>query len=525
MADRERRIFGPPGTGKTTYLVESAEDAVDRYGPDMVSICSLTKSAIRVAVGRDLPVDEEGVTTLHARCKRSLSAPAPAESHVGEFIGSHGAWFSNLDSMPQSLTHRRHVDDPEDLAEAIVAGRGLTRYERVQVLRQRMVPTDSWSSDLRTWYGAWNDWCTESGRPDFTGWLEECLSSNALPPQEVVYVDEAQDHTPLQLAVLRSWDTKYLILIGDDDQNLYEWSGSDPQAFLDSPIENVRERVLEQSYRVPQSIHQISMEWALRIRGRREKIYKPREEMGSLSRTSYGIDSKGLPSELLQDPSRTYMMIASCGFMLDNIISQLIESGIPFHNPYRPASTRWNPLNHINEILVRFRQKRMWVGQEALSWIRVLGSDSGAFRPHQKTSLMRKCRNQPDDPLTYETLTSAFPDGIRDRILDRDTSLFREFRGKGASSMWDYALHVGSLSLEDREPRVIVGTIHSVKGGEADEVYLFPDLSGAGSGEYMKQSGSVFRLFYVGMTRARSTLHLCSASRDSRGAVSWPEVG
>jgi hypothetical protein len=34
------------------------------------------------------------------------------------------------------------------------------------------------------------------------------------------------------------------------------------------------------------------------------------------------------------------------------------------------------------------------------------------------------------------------------------------------------------------EPKVVIGTIHSVKGGEADVVYLFPDLSRAGADQY-----------------------------------------
>jgi superfamily I DNA/RNA helicase len=60
---------------------------------------------------------------------------------------------------------------------------------------------------------------------------------------------------------------------------------------------------------------------------------------------------------------------------------------------------------------------------------------------------------------------------------------------------------------------VIVGTIHSVKGGQADVVYLFPDLSPAGDGQYRRggsQRDSVIRQFYVGATRARETLCLCS---------------
>ena len=35
-------------------------------------------------------------------------------------------------------------------------------------------------------------------------------------------------------------------------------------------------------------------------------------------------------------------------------------------------------------------------------------------------------------------------------------------------------------------PQVIVGTIHSVKGGEADAVVLFPDLSQAGDASYQR---------------------------------------
>jgi DNA helicase II / ATP-dependent DNA helicase PcrA len=70
-------------------------------------------------------------------------------------------------------------------------------------------------------------------------------------------------------------------------------------------------------------------------------------------------------------------------------------------------------------------------------------------------------------------------------------------------------------------PKVIVGTIHSVKGGEADVVYLFPDLSQAGDAHYQRfgpPRDSLIRLFYVGATRARETLYICQ--RESARAVS-----
>lgn len=57
---------------------------------------------------------------------------------------------------------------------------------------------------------------------------------------------------------------------------------------------------------------------------------------------------------------------------------------------------------------------------------------------------------------------------------------------------------------------------NSVKGGEADAVMLFPDLSTRGYEQWRgtrQQQDSVRRVFYVGMTRARDSLYLCSPSK------------
>jgi len=60
-----------------------------------------------------------------------------------------------------------------------------------------------------------------------------------------------------------------------------------------------------------------------------------------------------------------------------------------------------------------------------------------------------------------------------------------------------------------------------VKGGEADVVYLFPDLSQAADAHYQRfgpPRDSVIRVFYVGATRTRETLYICQ--RESALAVS-----
>jgi superfamily I DNA/RNA helicase len=60
---------------------------------------------------------------------------------------------------------------------------------------------------------------------------------------------------------------------------------------------------------------------------------------------------------------------------------------------------------------------------------------------------------------------------------------------------------------------VVIGTIHSVKGGQADVVYLVPDLSGRGASEWAQpgaRQDGIRRCLYVGMTRARRELAVCN---------------
>jgi len=69
------------------------------------------------------------------------------------------------------------------------------------------------------------------------------------------------------------------------------------------------------------------------------------------------------------------------------------------------------------------------------------------------------------------------------------------------------------LDAAQSEPAVTIGTIHSVKGGEADVVIIFPDLSQQGMQEWTgKGRSAIRRLMYVGLTRAREGVFVCKAA-------------
>ena len=60
----------------------------------------------------------------------------------------------------------------------------------------------------------------------------------------------------------------------------------------------------------------------------------------------------------------------------------------------------------------------------------------------------------------------------------------------------------------NQEPRILLSTIHGVKGGEADNVVLLTDLSKNTQSNYERYPDDENRLFYVGATRTKNHLHI-----------------
>jgi len=65
-------------------------------------------------------------------------------------------------------------------------------------------------------------------------------------------------------------------------------------------------------------------------------------------------------------------------------------------------------------------------------------------------------------------------------------------------------------------PRVELSTIHGSKGGEADNVVLFTDLSPAAARAAEQSPDDLHRVFYVGVTRTKENLYLVDPEDDNR---------
>jgi len=60
----------------------------------------------------------------------------------------------------------------------------------------------------------------------------------------------------------------------------------------------------------------------------------------------------------------------------------------------------------------------------------------------------------------------------------------------------------------NQDPRINLSTIHGAKGGECDNVVLLTDLTENTKKGYDKNPDDEERLFYVGATRTKETLHI-----------------
>jgi superfamily I DNA/RNA helicase len=237
---------------------------------------------------------------------------------------------------------------------------------------------------------------------------------------------------------------------------------------------------------------------------------------------------------------QTVMLLASCSYMLRPIIAVLRKYGIPFHNPYRRSQGFWNPLrigskgacaSRILSLLVAHPEygdnSRQWTYGDLKSWVPwlkptgILNAGADTRIENSATSLEVGIDDLSElfEPAPFHALVKAF-EGDHRQLFDWWRSRVPSLLQKQMRFAEQVLLRSGPSALRE-SPKVIVGTIHSVKGGEADVVLLFPDLSAKADAAYQRYGpsrDSVIRLFYVGMTRARHALYICQ--RESSRAVS-----
>jgi DNA helicase-2/ATP-dependent DNA helicase PcrA len=497
---RISKIIGPPGTGKTSYVLDLITKACQKYDPGAIGAVSYTNSAvneIKDRIAYAAGVDAEAATnvkTMHSHCFHllELKKDKVADTKIKQWNKDYPQWELPINA--------KLSDDEEDTGPKITThtvSENRTFFSTMQVLRNNMVPVKQWPTIIQDFWDDWKWWMDMNGYIDFTGMLEDVLENELYPPIDVLFVDEAQDASKLQLEVLKMWSqqTVSTLYVGDSDQAIFRWNGASPEGFIN--LNSTWNKVLEQSYRVPKKVHEYAMKIIAQAESREEIVYLPTDVEGRLFKPE-AIPDLGLPG--------THMLIARCQFQLNRWREFLKQNNTPWHNPYRPEDTNWNPLN-----------TKTW--RAAQTYLKMKNGEEvsrSSFRELIKMmvvkgNLLRGVKTSIND-LRLPKRISAFDLGEL-RVFAENFLLFEKpvteivkahgVAGEFLQKMDEYDIM--------QDPKVILGTIHSVKGGEADHVWMDMGTSTRIRSACLNNQRNYddeVRVAYVGVTRAKETFGL-----------------
>lgn len=525
------RVYGPPGTGKTTWLINQVEELLEAGIPgEEIAVASFSRAAFREFTRRIAGrIPEENLGTIHSLAYRALGRPDLALTSENLKI-----WNSKNPDVWQITPRVRHsgegLFDAMDPYDEDTPEPGDALYDQVVLLRNRRVPMAEWPEEAQRFWEHWRAWMRQEEVVDFPGMLEEALVRPSLGVS-YLFVDEAQDLTALQLELVEHWaaSTRFVAFIGDDDQAIYSFMGADEEAFLSIPVD--QEITLSRSWRVPARVQAIASEIASRISRRVPKRYLPRPDVGALESWPIGPEEPLWVVEHAierEAAGERVLFLATARYLLEPLKEALLERGIPYGNPYAPHRSSFNLFPENKNGRSSWERARSFlfpkrVGSDLKAWTKYLSSD--VFGRGNKSRTLEKIMALPDEQLIDENhpIWEVFPVPHREHTVNRNVSwLLDHLLGnapKGMRQALMVALRNPQLVLEGRA-RVWLGTIHSVKGGEADWVYLWPGYTRKAARSH---PDTLHRLMYVAATRARKGLVLLGQG-EAPYAYSWPRL-
>jgi DNA helicase-2/ATP-dependent DNA helicase PcrA len=562
------RLFGGPGSGKTTALLDRVEDILDESGVtvDDVLVVSYTRAAaaeIRERLAERLDVSprslEDNVCTMHAKAYELLDlsrGDVVGESEKKAFCEEYGIDFED----EYEGSRRRSARSTTIGNKTIATSQWLQRTTR-EVADWHDVPfqwddeevrlppeidenaqqgnkyTPTWPSDddridIPEAIRAWRTYKGEHGLTGFADMLERVHQRSLIPSVEYLVIDEFQDITTLQHEVYEAWKphVERALIAGDDDQVVYAWQGADPQLLLDEVGEDV---ILDNSYRLPSRVLNVVNREVRHIDQRQEKNLRPRTEGGSVEavHSPSMLDLVRNVRSTIENTDETLMVLFRARYQLFRFMDEFIDDGIPFQALTDQRMWTDRLTDYIGAI-ERVDEGEPITGLEARRLADMLADT--AFGTNHRDALY---------DVLDEREEAAGVEDVADLTIDAELIEEHVPFMPGPASADDMLRKVSQFQKQsvgayfggeyqdvDRD-RVRVGTIHSAKGREADHVFVATDLTEKvveqmaasvdddaaipGDEPFTKSTDPVpmltdneRRVFYVGMSRARERLVL-----------------
>jgi superfamily I DNA/RNA helicase len=445
------KIFGAPGCGKTTRVMDVLTTELATVAPERIAFVSFTRKGTYEGVERAMSIHglrEEQLPyfkTLHSIAFRhggytkydmisKHDYKTFSDSMGMRFTGYYTEDFYNNDDK-YLFAHFLKRNNPR-------AGEVLADSLRASVLR-----------DVETNFARYKSFAKVH---DFTDLIERFVEVGEPLPVDVAIIDEAQDLTSLQwkMCEIAFANCQRLYVAGDDDQAIYEWSGADVEYFLHMRADETE--VLGKSYRLPSNILDVASSVSRQISRRVEKRFDPVSNGGEV--TFYNsIEDVPLTS------GETWYFLCRNNWFLQYYRDWLKKKARVFMDK---TTASYSP--------------------REFEAIRAYESARRRGRATELEEIRIKQFMKPDAPKTvpwYEAMN-----------LHNDVIAYYRDLIKYKTDLKDQTLQVN--------------TIHGVKGGEADNVVLMLDFTRAVRDTMERSPDTELRCLYVALTRAKKHLHV-----------------
>lgn len=501
-------ILGPPGSGKTTTLLNILDEELSAgTSPEVIAYVSFTRKAADEAVTRACQrfnftrSQFPHFRTIHSLCFRQLGLKSSD-------ILANNAFRKFADWCGIRVTGRAWSDDGLltgfESGDRILFMENLARIREIP-LRQQFDEDDdgqTWSEVDRV-ARSLVKYKKHHGLLDYTDMLSEFVASDIRVQLDVLLVDEAQDLSSLQWRVVErlARDARRVVVAGDDDQAIYRWAGADVEHFIDLPGES---RVLGQSWRCPPFIQMLSGEIINRVQHRRPKVWAPRKDAksGGLTRVAM-FDDADVADEWREGVATPpVLVLARNAYVLREQVEPVLRAQGMVYEIGGRTSLNLGALAAAEswERLRRGTPVTLGEAREMYQYLSGLTSIKRGFKN------LPTFGDDPDAPVSMRDLIDH--GGLR---VDPEKKWFNAL-DKLPSEDMSYMLAARRRGERLRAtPRVKLSTIHSAKGGEADHVVLMTEMARRTHKEMEANPEDEMRVWYVATTRTREKLTLVNS--------------
>ena len=399
---------------------------------------------------------------------------------------------------------------------------------------------------------------------------------------DYVLTDESQDTSLVQHYIIEKLVRKHgkLCVVADDDQSIYSWRGAEPSYLLN--LKNVYPSAtilfMEQNYRSSKDIVDTANTFIKRNKHRYNKnmfTHNPSHKAIIIHNlTDYKIQAKYLIEEVKKhDNSPKTAVLYRNNSSSIILINELDRAGISFYikDEDKRFFSHWVVEDILNFMRLTYTDKRIdifekiftkvngYITKQQMEAVKKINNNESVFdnllkyAPLQDYQLKQIEENKETIRLMNGMAPLAVIYTIR-RKLGYEKALERmcerlgfrkdyllgilntlEEVAAGLSSMEEFANRLKYLerviksSKNNKDSWVTLSTFHSAKGLEFDRVYMIDLLEGIiptrGDQEQKKEGKpeameEATRLFYVGMTRAKTHLELITYDKRDHEKMS-----